>query len=152
MMRVLALFLVLFAVVPVAHAETYRCKGADGAVRFQDTACPTGSSGGEFKAKAAEQVPRGATASEFGWVKSVSEKKVQTSEEKNGEGCWAMPAAERAKLVGASADELKKTCGAPSVVNRHVYASGEQEQWVYRQPNKPIFYYLVGGRVRSIQD
>lgn len=55
--------------------------------------------------------------------------------------------------VGMSADCVRQLAGNPANINASNYGSGASEQWVYRLGDKfqAHYFYIEGGRVRSIQ-
>lgn len=59
---------------------------------------------------------------------------------------------ERRVVIGMRAEDVRQAWGEPASVNVSTYASGTQEQWVYRWSNsKQQFVYFADGAVRSIQ-
>ena len=55
-------------------------------------------------------------------------------------------------VIGMRADEVRRAWGEPTSINTSTYASGVQEQWVYRWSNgQQQFVYIANGAVRSIQ-
>ncbi|MGB1561761.1 MAG: DUF4124 domain-containing protein [Sinimarinibacterium flocculans] len=138
-----------------ALAGPYKCRDKTGALKFQDTPCSGTQAPVDYAPKPLDSTPRGASTSEFGWVRSVSSPSSSSSDPRFGKfglGCEDMPQADRQSLIGIEASKLKELCGWPSDVNRTVTAQGAREQWVYRESSGAKFIYVINGRVRSFQE
>ena len=138
-----------------ALAAPYKCRDKAGALKFQDTPCSGTQASIDYAPKPLDSTPKGASTSEFGWVKPVPSPSSSSSDPRFGKfglGCEDMPQADRQSLIGIEASKLKELCGWPSDVNRTVTAQGAREQWVYRESSGAKFIYVVNGRVRSFQE
>lgn len=117
------------ALLTIATAPAWavnKCTGPDGAVVFQDAPCAGKGESIAVKPAAgslSSVTPRAANA--------IAQGKV---------------------FVGMTADEVRRSWGAPTKINSTLSGSGSSQQWVYDRGNfKSQYVYLDNGIVSTIQ-
>lgn len=165
MMKVLVIA-AMIAVTSTAQAQVYRCT-VDGKVLFSDLPCPSGAEaktvrifdGGPSAADAAaalDRVLRMREQAELERAQKDEQARARSEEalERLKHMARSREAVNQGQIfVGMSADDARKSWGAPTTINRSDYGSGAQEQWVYRHgPGKSQYVYVKGGRVTAVQE
>jgi len=120
----------------------YKCKDESGKVAYQQHPCTvTGTVGNQINAAPA----------------------ITTGSEDNGDGQARLEAikdfnrkfdavANQKIMRGMTKDQVTRSWGAPTSINRSVGSYGTHEQWVYRRGSHSQYIYLENGTVTSWQD
>jgi hypothetical protein len=124
LLRTLALAAAALAVSPAWAVN--KCTGPDGQITFQDAPCA---------GKGETITVRPASGSQSSVSPAV-----------------ANAIARGRVMVGMTADQVRRSWGAPTKINSTVNGQGTSQQWVYdRGQFKAQYVYLDNGVVRSIQ-
>lgn len=129
-----------------------KCTSADGKVVYQEIACADG--GTKVNISGAGQGDAASEGSNYYQKESAR----LTSDENT-----QMAARDRASrisiailnhqiMIGMTADEARRSWGAPTKVNNSIGSYGKHEQWVYeRGRNRTQYVYVENGLVTSTQ-
>jgi hypothetical protein len=118
-----------------------KCTGPDGKVVFQDAPCA--GKGEAVRILGAGQADPNSQGAQY-WQREVARQKRSAAIDE--------AIANRSVSIGMNSDEVIKSWGRPSKINKTVTSSGVQEQWVYnRGGHKTQYVYMDNGVVRTIQ-
>ena len=122
--------LIAIALVPGIASATYKCQNA-GQIVYSDSPC--GNVVSKLQ-KAPQPTPQ------------------DQARAKRWEHVWSA-IAEQKIVVGMTADEVVRSWGQPTKINKTVDGKGSFEPWVYRRgPVASQYVYLRNGRVTSAGD
>jgi len=132
-----------------AQAQVYKCKEGDKFV-FSDVPCADGTKvSTKPAAGSGDEMERYKASIDLQRMKSQLR---QTDVERSNARRRATAVDERKVMTGMTADEVTASWGAPSRINRGLYAGKVQEQWIYDRKNGYMQYvYLENGIVTTAQ-
>lgn len=149
----LAVLTILCAAMPAwaGSGLTYMCysQQLQDLIVFKNSPCAEG-----FEAKQSPDAPRSGY-NQQALERCEAEAHLMNATAKGNASAPAQAAKDRFDLVqiGMSAECVRQLAGNPVNINISNYGNGPSEQWVYR-PGSGIrghYFYVEGGRVRSIQ-